>query len=284
LYVNDGWQSIINLLRQRAAATGRVEAVNGKAVRAVKAITVGTTGVGASLERQITVGGRKQADAEHHATNTSPSAAAESSEPGRRFRVEFADGSLVEADAVILAVPPAECCAIVPDAEHTSLGVWRKQARPVTAACLDLVMRKLSKPRIEFVMGIDAPFLFTNQSRAATLSRNGLLAVSVLKYHGAAQPDAQRDKADMERTLDLLQPGWREHTAAHQFLPRMTVVHDYAHTGRTTLPGPAVPEIPGLYVAGDWAGHHELLVDASAASAQRAAEACLAESRQPVTS
>jgi hypothetical protein len=34
-------------------------------------------------------------------------------------------------------------------------------------------------------------------------------------------------------------------------------------------PGPAVPEIEGLYVAGDWVSHGELLVDTSVASAKR---------------
>jgi hypothetical protein len=35
-------------------------------------------------------------------------------------------------------------------------------------------------------------------------------------------------------------------------------------------PGPAVPEIQGLYVAGEWASHGEVLVDAATASAKRA--------------
>jgi hypothetical protein len=50
----------------------------------------------------------------------------------------------------------------------------------------------------------------------------------------------------------------------------MTVVHDFPHMKRMEDPGPAVPEIKGLYVAGDWASHGELLVDASVASAKRA--------------
>jgi pyruvate/2-oxoglutarate dehydrogenase complex dihydrolipoamide dehydrogenase (E3) component len=52
----------------------------------------------------------------------------------------------------------------------------------------------------------------------------------------------------------------------------MAVVHDYPHIGRTDrTPGPAVPEIRGLYAAGDWASHGELLADAAAASGRRAA-------------
>ena len=28
-------------------------------------------------------------------------------------------------------------------------------------------------------------------------------------------------------------------------------------------PGPNIPEMPGVYVAGDWAGHDEILADAA---------------------
>ncbi|QYR23578.1 FAD-dependent oxidoreductase [Paenibacillus sp. sptzw28] len=244
LYVDGGWRTIIDRLRKAATATGLVDAVSGKVVEQVSAV--------ARLAEDST----------------------EPHESGG-FEIRLADGEAVLADAVVMAVPPAECCRIVNGAEHTSLDVWRKQARPVTSACLDLVMRRLTRPNIQFVMGIDSPFLFTNQSRAANLGRNGLLAVSVIKYHGAAAPDAALDRTDMERSLDLLQPGWRDEVVARQYLPHMTVVYDHAHTGRVALPGPDVPEMPGLYVAGDWAGHRELLADAAAASAKRAAEALL---------
>lgn len=238
LYLHGGWQTMIERLHLTAKGTGLVTAVTGRTVRRV-----------------------------------SPAAAAETS----RYSVSFADGDAVQAESVILAIPPAECCRIVEGAERTSLDVWRRQAEPVTAACLDLVMRRLTQPRVQFVMGVDSPFLFTNQSRAATLNDNGLLAVSLLKYHGADQPQTEQDKRHMEHIMEQLQPGWREETAAVQHLPHMTVVHDHPHIGRTELPGPAVPEMPGLYVAGDWAGHRELLADASAASAKRAVGALLGQ-------
>jgi len=193
------------------------------------------------------------------------------------FTIQLAGGERLEAEAVVLAVPPAECCRLVPGAEATALGRYRDQARPVTAACLDLGMRRLPRPELGFVMGADAPFLLTNQSRAARLSSRGLQAVHLLKYHGTSEPDAERDRTDLERNIDQVQPGWRSEVEVAQYLPRMTVVYDYDHTGRLESPGPAVPEITGLYVAGDWAGHGELLADAAAASAARAVRALLAE-------
>ena len=62
---------------------------------------------------------------------------------------------------------------------------------------------------------------------------------------------------------------------ASRYLPKMTVMYDHDHVARTTPPGPRIPEVPGLYVAGDWSGHGELLADAAAASAKRAAVALL---------
>lgn len=147
-------------------------------------------------------------------------------------------------------------------------------------------MRRLPRPEMGFVMGVDAPFLLTNQSRAAKLSSRGLQAAHVLRYHGTSRPDAEQVRAELERFMDQVQPGWRREVEVSQYLPRMTVVYDYDHTGRLESPGPAVPEIPGLYVAGDWVGHGELLADAAAASAARAARALLAEGgvgdREPI--
>jgi hypothetical protein len=42
--------------------------------------------------------------------------------------------------------------------------------------------------------------------------------------------------------------------------------------GTRGRPGPQVADVPGLFVAGDWVGEEGLLVDASLASARRAAE------------
>ena len=81
----------------------------------------------------------------------------------------------------------------------------------------------------------------------------------------------------LEQTLDLVQPGWRDELIVSQYLPKITVCHDFMHTKRQQNPGPAVPEIKGLYVAGEWATHGELLVDAATASAKRAVQHILSQ-------
>lgn len=185
------------------------------------------------------------------------------------------DGTKIIAGSIIMAVPPEEAYGLVPQSESTALHAWKEQAIPVTAACLDVALRRLPKPKQQFVYGIDQTVFLSNQSRAACLSEDGAQVVSLLKYQGA-EANAKEDLLELEQTLDLVQPGWRNELVAKQYLPRITVCHDFMHIKRKENPGPAVPEIAGLYVAGDWASHGEQLVDAATASAKRAVQHILA--------
>lgn len=185
-----------------------------------------------------------------------------------------ADGSKIEATNVILTTPPAISYNLVPHAEHTALDTWKNQAIAVTVACLDVGLSQMPNPIHQFIYGLDQPILYSNHSRdgkprPAILSDDEIQVVSLFKYLGQ-QTEPEQDERDLEQVLDLAQPGWRNHLVARQYLPKMTVVHDFPHLNRIENPGPTVPEIEGLYVAGDWASHGELLVDASVASAKRA--------------
>lgn len=187
-----------------------------------------------------------------------------------------ADGSKIEATNVILTTPPAVTQKLVPHADQTAIAKWNKQSIPITAACLDVALKKLPKPKHQFIYGIDQPVFLTDQSRSgkptpAYLSENGDHKISLLRYQGP-QTNAEEDRKQLEQVLDLAQPGWRDELTSHQYLPKITVAYDFPHINRTIQPGPEVPEIKGLYVAGDWVSHGEILVDASVASARRAVE------------
>ena len=52
----------------------------------------------------------------------------------------------------------------------------------------------------------------------------------------------------------------------HNNIYTIKVVYDFPHINRVETPGPNIPEMPGVYVAGDWAGHDEILADAAVAS------------------
>jgi hypothetical protein len=66
-------------------------------------------------------------------------------------------------------------------------------------------------------------------------------------------------------------------------MPDLVVTHDYvraATAGFEARPGPEVPGMPGLYVAGDWAGPEGMLADAAAASGERAGKLASAHARR----
>ncbi|RNB80125.1 NAD(P)/FAD-dependent oxidoreductase [Brevibacillus fluminis] len=181
------------------------------------------------------------------------------------------DGTKVRARNIIVTTSPAIAYQLVPHAEATALHTWKEQAIEVTAACLDVALRRLPKPKQQFVYGIDQTVFLSNQSRAAYLSEDGAQVISMFKYQGM-ETNPEKDLQELEQTLDLVQPGWQSELVVKQYLPKITVCHDFMHIKRQENPGPAVPEINGLYVAGEWASHGELLADASTASAKRAIE------------
>lgn len=143
------------------------------------------------------------------------------------------------------------------------------------AACLDLGLRKLPEGGRDIAMGLDQPIFFSHHTVNAQLSDNGTLVVHLVKYNGPGESDPKADERLLTAAMNTLHPGWEDEVVARQFLPNITVVHDTLHRGRSSrFTGPAV-EVRGLYVAGDWVTHGEMLADASAASAKRAATAIL---------
>jgi hypothetical protein len=76
--------------------------------------------------------------------------------------------------------------------------------------------------------------------------------------------------------LDLVQPRWRADATAVRFLQRVVAATDIpaaASGGLAGRPPTAVPEVPGVHVAGDWVGPSGMLADAALASAAAAGRA-----------
>jgi phytoene dehydrogenase-like protein len=192
--------------------------------------------------------------------------------------VQLNNGQYLFAHHVISTLSPAETYRLVHDAERTALKRWKEDARPITAACLDLSLKRLPVAGRHFAIGLDQPVYFSNHSNVAELSDNGASVMHLIKYSVLGESDPKADEQLLEQTMGLLHPNWQKEVVAKQYLPNITVVHDYMHLGRKDpLPGPAVPEISGLYVAGDWASHGEMLLDAAVASAKRASQHILAK-------
>lgn len=184
--------------------------------------------------------------------------------------IQCANGESIEAENVIIAVPPNEACRFL---ENSSLSLRKNQAVPITATCLDICLTHLPNPEHQFVLGLDQPILFTNESRSAKVCKDGDSVVHLVKYHNPTCPvdDPLANKEQLEKIMDLLHLGWRETVITKQFLPKITVVHDFPRVDRHEPIGPEVPSTQGLYIAGDWAGYDEILADGAVSSGKRAA-------------
>jgi phytoene dehydrogenase-like protein len=189
--------------------------------------------------------------------------------------VRLKDGRSLAARAVIVAGGPDTVAQLVESAAARS---WAAGAVPVRAACLDVGLRKLPRPERGFAFGLDEPLYFSVHTRVARLAPEGCVAIHVAKYLAPDDIDAKKHEQELESCLDLVQPGWRDELVQRRYLPNMTVVNAAVHAGRDGLagrPGPELPGIENLYVAGDWVGPEGWLSDASLASAKRAAELIL---------
>lgn len=247
LYVDEGWQKIVDSLHSAAISSG-VHFVSSSRI-------VGVQHDGGAV-RAVELGGL-EIDADRMDTQ----ALAYPEE-----RPEDLEGARLPAQTVILAVDPLTAAELAGDA-----GKEWANAKPVTAACLDVALRSLPRPDRTFALGIDTPHYFSVHSSFAQLTPKGGALIHLAKY-GATDP--VDDDHALEALLDRMQPGWREVLVHRRFLPSMTVSNALP-TPSTPRPSP-VTSIRGLYIAGDWVGNEGLLSDAALASAKAAAQAVLA--------
>ncbi|MEO7993646.1 MAG: FAD-dependent oxidoreductase [bacterium] len=198
---------------------------------------------------------------------------------GAHWVLEMGPDNFIEADTVLLALPPhAASTLVVGDAEP----VLRKAANlapPVLVACLDLGLAGLPKPERTFALGMEQPFYYAVHSGIAELATPGYTVVQLAKYlaPNALETGPSAEK-ELEGVMDLVQPGWRDSLEERRYLPRMVVsgaVPMAQLGGLAGRPDVAVPGQPGLYLAGDWIGPEGILAEASLSSARRAAEAIL---------
>lgn len=231
-YLDGGWQTLVDGLREAAQQAG---------------VQIVTSARVASIERDEAVRG-----------------------------VRLADGTSYAASSVIVAGSPEMANALVERSEETVLRAWASAAIPVRAACLNVALKTLPQPHARFALGIDRPLYFSVHSAVAKLAPEGGALIHAAKYLRTDEhEDPHALEQESEKLLDLIQPGWRTVLVERQFLPSLTVSHALvtaAQGGTAGRPGPEVPGIRGLYVAGDWVGPEGMLADASLASAKLAAE------------
>jgi phytoene dehydrogenase-like protein len=196
------------------------------------------------------------------------------------WRVVLRDGEALDATSVIVAAGgPADVAGLLSGPEADVVSGWARRATPVRMASLDVALaRRPSGPSL--VLGVDEPLYLSVQSDHSRIAPDGGAVVQVARFLplGGHAPADTRER--LERLLDQVLGGWRDAVVHARFLPELTVTHDGGAVetgGRRGRRGPAVPDAPGLYVAGDWVGARGTLSQASIASASAAATAAVAD-------
>ena len=183
--------------------------------------------------------------------------------------VTLADGTKLQARAVILAVSPGAASALVP--ASAELAGYARDLLPVRTACLDVALASLPDRRSLFALGVDRPIYASVHTASAKLAPAGGAVVHLMSY--APSDDPRADEAELTALLDRLQPGWRGVLVEKRFLPSLIASNALATAARGGLagrPAPEVPGIAGLYLAGDWVGPTGMLADAVLAGARAA--------------
>ena len=254
LYVDGGWSTLVDALEARAREAGakletsvRVESVLLQAHAQPKGLQAHTPEArGRTLQ---------------------------SADGGVRG-LRLADGTVREADVVVLAGGPEDVAALVPG---DTVLAREAEAVPVMAASLELGLSRLPRSEALFALGVDGPWYASVHSASAKLAPEGGAMVHVMKYLGGT--DTQAREAELEAVMDVLQPGWRAHVVARRFRPTLRVSHllpTAKSGGLSGRPTARVPHVGGLYRVGDWVGPEGMLADASFASAESVARALLA--------
>ncbi|WP_437811233.1 phytoene desaturase family protein [Sorangium sp. So ce1078] len=232
LYLDGGWQTLVDGLRGAAVAAG-VEILTG-----VRATRVAAEGGAVSF-------------------------------------VELANGERLGAGAVLLAASPRAAAALAPDVP--ALAAYAERAVPVRAACLDVALSRMPRPRFRVALGIDRPLYLSLHSGVARLAPEGGAVIHAVQYGPElAGRDPERELEDL---LERAQPGYRDFLVERRFLPSLVVSNAVVAAeggGYAGRPGVRVPEVDGLFLAGDWVGPTGMLADASLGSARDAAAAVLA--------
>jgi phytoene dehydrogenase-like protein len=242
IYLDGGWQTLVNGLTAAAQEAG-VKILTGKRVRKIENVNNST-----SLP----------------------------------WLIHLSDGNTISSQALIMAVGPKDVYDLLKQSSLVSssfLSQMVKGTNPVRAATLDIALTTLPKPNVFGVYGVDNPLYLSTHSAFARLAPNGGALIHAMKYLGSSIPsDPKAVREELEKLMDLIQPGWRKVVVKERFLPNMVVYNALVSASQGGIYGRLDVKVPGtenLYIVGDWVGPEGLLADASLSSAKRAAEKIL---------
>ena len=231
LYLDGGWQTIIDQLHNKAVISG-VQIQSRTVVKQIEPI-------------------------EHD-----------------HFKLVLANDEEIHGKYVICTTGPHELNKMLGEKISLPQSEFLSQITPVKGATLDVALTQLPNPKRLFAMGITDPLYFSVHSNYARLSDDAKSSVlHVFKYH---HPDDHIEgikvRNELEQFLEKLQPGWQNYVITSRFIPQITVNQRLPQIGDEQKLHRSKTEIPGLYIAGDWASPHSILLEGAASSGKQAAE------------
>ena len=231
LYLDGGWQTIIDQLHNKAVVSG----VQVQSRTVVKQI----------------------APVEHD-----------------HFKLVLANGEEILGKYVICTTGPHELNKMLGEKINLSQSSFFTETTTVKGATLDVALSQLPNPKRLFAMGISDPLYFSVHSNYARLSEDGKSAVlHVFKYH---HPDdhieGKKVQNELEQFLEKMQPGWQKYVITSRYIPQITVNQRLPQIGDEHKLLRSKTDIPGLYIAGDWASPHSILSEGAVSSGIQAAE------------
>jgi phytoene dehydrogenase-like protein len=173
-------------------------------------------------------------------------------ENGRATGIVLKDGTMISADTVVAATTLQQADQLIPTQFGASIHHRAATSVPARMASLDIALTNVPRPKHAFALGLDKPLYFSNHSLSARLASDA--SVFHAAWYLAEDEDGSTMRTELEKMMDLVQPGWRNAIAAARFLPNM-------------IASSAVDDAA--------VGDEGLLVDASAASATEAAKGVL---------
>jgi phytoene dehydrogenase-like protein len=188
---------------------------------------------------------------------------------GRVTGVTLADGASVPARAVIVATGPRPAERLL-----EGLATIDVPATPIRVAALDMALQQLPRAHAVFALGSDEPWCYSADSVLSRVAPSNGAVVHIAKYLASGATGTPQDERQLERALDLLQPGWRDLVVYRRFLPTVVVSHALVAADSGGFLGRANGHLAGLdnvFLAGDWIGPTGQLADASIASGVHAA-------------
>lgn len=190
------------------------------------------------------------------------------------FKITLSNNEEIFSKYVISTTGPLELTYLLDATESVKANPIFSHLIPVKGASLDISLSQLPHPKKLFALDMNEPLYYSVHSNIARLSEHGNTSiVHVFKYyHPDDDIDSIKVRNELEHFLETLQPGWKDYVMTSRFLPNIIVNQRLPLVGHEQHFQRSETDIPGLYIAGDWASPDYILSEGAAFSGKQAAE------------